>query len=108
MQKELKFFSMNGAQCHTAKLIKDYLDFCEVDYLKDWPGNPSDINPTNNLWGIIKSELSNHDISSLPKLEAKLQDVWENLDPETLQNLALSIPRCLKAVIVAKGGLTRY
>lgn len=38
-------FMQDGAPCHTAKSVKLWLDDCEVNYFKDWPGNSPDINP---------------------------------------------------------------
>ena len=102
------FLQQDGAPSHTAKLIKDYLSFCDINYFDDWPGNSPDLNPIENLWGIMKSRLRDRDVSSIPRLEAAIREGWDNLPPELLQNLVLSIPRHLKAVIKAKGGTTRY
>ena len=101
-------FQQDGATCHTAKIISEYLDFCGIDYIKPWPGNSPDLNPIENLWAIIKHELKNRDISSLPKLEAEVRNVWGNLSKELLQKLALSLPDRLKEVIARKGNTGKY
>lgn len=67
-------FMQDGAPCHTAKLIKEWFDFVQVDYIKDWPGNSSDLNPIENLWAHIKNNLRERDTSSLPKLESAIKD----------------------------------
>ena len=102
------FFQQDGAKAHTAKLITNYLDFCGINYFSDWPGNSPDLNPIENLWGIMKSQLRKRDVSSISKLKLALQDIWDNLDPQLLKNLALSIPKRLQAVIKTKGGSTKY
>lgn len=90
-------------------MINEYLDLYGIDHFKDWPGNfPPDINSIENLWGIVKGQLHGQDMSSLTRLEKAICFVWINLNPEIPQNLALSIPDWLKAVLKAKGGPNRY
>ena len=101
-------FMQDGASCHTAKVIKEWFDFVNIDYIKNWPGNSPDLNPIENLWAIIKSKLKGRDTSSVPKLEAAVRDIWNNLDKSTLQNLALSVPDRFKEVIARKGRPTKY
>ena len=98
----------DGASCHTAKVIKEWFEFVNIDYIKNWPGNSPDLNPIENLWAIIKSKLKGRDTSSVPKLEAAVRDIWNNLDKSTLQNLALSVPDRFKEVIARKGRPTKY
>lgn len=101
-------FMQDGAPCHTSKKVKEWLDNCEVDYIKDWPANSPDLNPIENLWSFLKNEIKKEDTSSLPKLKATLQRVWESLPQDKLQSLVDSVPRRLQAVIKKKGNTTRY
>ena len=101
-------FMQDGASCHTANIIKDYFDFVQIDYIKQWPGNSPDLNPIENLWAIMKGELREKDTSSIPKLEAAVRDVWNNIQSTTLQNLVLSVPDRLQDVIARKGKITSY
>ena len=87
-----KIFQHDGAPAHKSKLVLDWLDFVGVDYVKDWPGNSPDLNPIKNLWAMMKARLLGRNTSSIPKLIAKLQDIWANLPYNLLQNLAVSIP----------------
>ena len=101
-------FQQDGASCHTANIISEWLDFCNINFIKSWPGNSPDLNPIENLWAIIKYQLRGRDTSSLPKLEAEVRDIWANLDKELLQNLAMSLPDRLKEVIARKGNTGKY
>ena len=42
-------FQQDGASCHTANIVKAWLDFVNVDYIKDWLGNSPDLNPIKSL-----------------------------------------------------------
>ncbi|XP_076062497.1 uncharacterized protein LOC143037823 [Oratosquilla oratoria] len=85
-------FMQDGAHTHTAKLVTDWLRNCEVSYIKDWPGNSPDINPIENLWGLMKRKLRDMDTSSVPRLESAIRQLWASIPETTLQNLALSVP----------------
>ena len=101
-------FQQDGASCHTAKIIKEWFDFVQIEYISDWPGNSPDLNPIENLWAIMKGELRGRDTSSLPKLEREIRDVWANLDRDYLKNLIDSVPDRLNEVITRRGKITSY
>ena len=50
-------FMQDGAPCHTARVVKRYLNDANV-VLLEWPGSRSgrspDLNPIANLWAIVK------------------------------------------------------
>ena len=50
-------FMQDGASCHIAKIIKEWFEFVNIDYIQDWPGNSTDLNPIENLWAIMKMRL---------------------------------------------------
>ena len=53
-------------------------------------------------------KLKERDTSSVPKLEAAVRDIWENIDISTLQNLALSVHNRFNEVIARQGRPTKY
>ena len=101
-------FMQDGASCHTAKLIKEWFEWVNINYFKDWPGNSPDLNPIENLWSIMKSKLKEQDTSSVPKLVAAIHNIWDSMEKETIQNLALSVPDRLREAIAHKGRPTKY
>ncbi|KAG0727397.1 Transposable element Tcb2 transposase [Chionoecetes opilio] len=101
-------FMHDGAPAHTAKLIKEWFEFCGVDYIKDWPGNSPDLDPIENLWAIIKRRLRGRDTSSVPKLVHHFPEIWDSFQPALLQNLTQSVPNRLKDCIKRKGHHTKY
>jgi hypothetical protein len=47
----------DGAPCHTAKRVLDFLTENDVPVLR-WLGNSSDMNPLENLWCLLKRKIN--------------------------------------------------
>ena len=75
-----------------------------------WPSSSLDLNPIENLWHILRSNIRKRKVQPRNKkaLIEALQEEWEKLDMEVVNRLCLSMPRRLQAVIDAKGGSTKY
>ena len=101
-------FMQDGASCHTAKIIKEYFSFVNINHIEKWPGNSPDLNPIENLWSILKRQVRERDTSTIPKLEAAIYDAWRNIDKNILRNLASSLPKRLRMVIARKGYPIKY
>ncbi|MPC60002.1 hypothetical protein E2C01_054037 [Portunus trituberculatus] len=59
---------------HVHKAGTGWLNNCEINIIKDWPGNSPDISPIENLWVVMKAKLRGHDTSTLSKLEKELHN----------------------------------
>ncbi len=53
-------FQQDLAPAHTAKSTKSWLNDHGVGVL-DWPANSPDLNPTENIWGIVKRKMRTRD-----------------------------------------------
>merc|ERR1712055_421926 len=93
----------DGAPCHTAKSVKQWLGDCEVDYIKDWPGNSPDLNPIENMRGLMKRKLLEVDTSKVPRLIAAIRALWANFPQDHLRLYASSLPKRMEDVIKRKG-----
>ena len=101
-------FQQDNAPVHTAKDAKDVLAANGVKSLP-WPAYSPDLNPIENLWSIMETNLrSRNPPASLKELREALRTEWNSISQEVLRNLIESMPRRVKAVIEAKGGPTRY
>ena len=70
-----------------------------------WPAKSSDLNPIENLWGILSREVyaNGRQYSSLTELKSVIEEKWYNLDPEIIQNLITSMPNRVFKVINSNG-----
>lgn len=64
-------FMQDGAPCHTAKSIKAFL-LKEKIPLLPWPGNSPDMNPIENVWALLKKEISKEVITTKTRLIEKI------------------------------------
>ncbi len=96
-------FQQDLAPAHTAKSTKSCLNYHGVGVL-DWSANSPDLNPIENLWGIVKRKTRN----KRHELKATVKETWASIPPQQCHKLITSIPRRIEAVIKAKGAPTKY
>ena len=60
-------FQHDWAPCYSAKKVKKVLRENDIKVL-EWPGNSPDLNPIENLWGIIKYKLMSKNCTTVNKL----------------------------------------
>jgi len=95
------------APAHTAKGTKSWFNDHGVTVL-DWPANSPDLNPIENLWGIVKRKMRDTRPNNADDLKAAIKATWASITPEQCHRLIASMPRRIDAVIHAKGGPTKY
>ena len=102
------FFQHDGAPCHTAKIITKFLNDKNIEILKPWPGNSPDLNPIENLWAIVKQAVDKQKPSNCERLKDLITQEWNNISPETIENLLISMPKRIETVLKKKGGHSKY
>lgn len=102
-------FMQDNAPAHTAKVVKDFLDRERVSVLT-WPANSPDLNPIENIWGLMKRKLQQQTVMKKEQLREALNDIWLRDDSlrQAISSAIDSMPRRIEAVIAAKGGVTKY
>ncbi len=100
-------FQKDLTPAHTAKGTKSCFNDYGVTVL-DWPANSSDLNPIENIWGIVKRKMRDTRPNNADDLKAAIKTTWGSITPEQCHRLIDSMPRRIDAVIHAKGGPTKY
>ncbi len=100
-------FQQNLAPTHTAKGTKSWFNDHGVTVL-DWPANSPDLNPIENLWGIVKRKMRDTRHNNADELKAAIKATWASIPPQQCHKLITSMPRRTEAVIKAKGAPTKY
>ncbi len=101
---EADFILQQGlAPAHTAKGIKSWFNDHGVTVL-DCQANSPDLNPRENLWGVVKRKMRDTRLNNADDLKADIKATWASVTPEQCHRLIASMPRCIDSVINAKGG----
>ncbi|POM66382.1 Transposase [Phytophthora palmivora] len=102
-------FQHDNASIHASHSTKDFLKSCDVTVL-DWPALSPDLNPIENVWGIIAREVyhGGKQYMTPQDLKSAIQGAWENLELSRLRSLVKSMPDRASDVLEAKGKKTNY
>jgi len=107
--KKFYRFAMDKDSKHTSGTVQKFLQETRLEWLEDWPASSPDLNPIENLWGLMEKEIKKLYIKNLYSLRKSIPTIWRRLTKkEKLRSLISSMPERLKAVISSKGSNTRY
>ena len=99
-------FQQDNDPKHRSKKNIKYLDTKKKDLkvrlcLLDWPSQSPDLNPLENLWGIVKWKLktSPRHASIVDELWEMVKNEWTRISPDTTNTLIESMPERIQEVL---------
>lgn len=102
-------FQQDGASIHTSRQTRKWLGDQNIDVLS-WPSLSPDLNPIENLWGILARKVyaNGRQFKDKKSLIAAILQCWEEIDVEVLHNLISTMPKRCISVLELKGEKTKY
>ena len=102
-------FMQDNAPCHKAKVVMDFLAENNIETLR-WPPQSPDMNPIENFCAIIKAKRQKKYGVPTTKnaLIEQIFDIWDNIEPEIVENLANSANKRVNLVLKLKGKVSKY
>ena len=102
-------FQQDNAAIHNASITKKYLLEQKIRLL-DHPAYSPDLNPIENLWGLIVTKVyeGGRQCSTISELKNAILDAWEKISSVQLQKLVDSMLSWIFEAIYANGGSTKY
>lgn len=100
-------FQQDLAPAHSSRSTAEWFSEHCIEVLS-WPGNSPDLNPIENIWGILKRAVKKHRPANVALLIDVVKSEWAKITPELCTRLIDSIPRRIEQVIKSKGGFTKY
>ena len=76
--------------------------------LSDWPSQSPDLNPIENLWVILKKNVSRRNASNKEDLWHVIVEEWHKISNDYILSLCRSMPQRLASVIKSQGGHSKY
>lgn len=102
-------FMDDNARPHRANRVNEFLESHGITRM-EWPARSPDLNPIEHVWATLKDCVKARlpAPETLGQLKQALQEEWQQISQEYIQNLILSMPRRLETVTHKRGGNTPY
>ena len=102
-------FKQDNASIHVSKYSKKWFSDQTINLL-DWPSKISDLNPIENLWGILVRKVysNGRQFHSVAELKKEILKCWDEIRLETTQNLIDSMNQRIIQILIKNGKFIGY
>ena len=102
-------FQHDNALLHTSILTKTFLHERNLKVLK-WPAHSPDLNPIENVWGLLAGEVYSNgkQYFSAQELKDDLNKTWKKLDEKSLKPFLVLLKNRVQELIIKKGDNKNY
>lgn len=102
-------FQQDNASIHVSAKSKAWFKKKEIPLLK-WPARSPDLNPIENLWGILARRVyrNGRQFGTVTELKNAIREEWASISVEEINTLIKSMPKRIFKVIKNNGGSTKY
>ena len=102
-------FQQDNAPIHTSRVTRGWLEEQDIQVMK-WPSKSPDLNPIENLWGILARRVYNngHQFQTVKDLKEAILKYWDEIGQDTIDSLIDSMPKRCCDVIRLCGAKTKY
>lgn len=98
----------DNAPIHRADKVIDFIGNSGIIYIDDWPAQSPDMNIIENMWHILKENVSRHNPKNIEDLWNICLTEWNAIPNDYVRKLYDSIPYRLKLVKKNRGCCTKY
>ena len=102
-------FQQDNAPIHASGETQEWFRSKKIQVI-DWPAYSPDLNPMENLWGILARKIyeNNRQYDNIDQLKNSLEKVWDDIDQTILQRLVDSMPNRIFEVTRLNGNSIDY
>ena len=102
-------FQQDNARIHVSRETRSFLTSCSVETM-DWPACSPDLNPIENIWGLLVRRVyaNNRRFDTTYELKLAIISEWNSLDISLLKKLCDSMKKRLFGVGRANEGNRGY
>jgi transposase len=104
---EMTVFQQDNASCHVSKRSKAFFEAQEVQLL-DWPANSPDLNPIENVWGILKESVRKRSPRTKEELLVIALEEWAAIPQHVIKKTITSFKKRCDQVVSRQGEKCDY
>lgn len=109
LQQKSLIFQQDNASVHVSNSIKLWFAKKKIQIM-EWPACSPDLNPMENIWGWIVRRIyaDNKQYQNVVELRRAINNTWEEITLDFLENYVSSMPNRIADVISKKGKPIQY